>query len=180
MGCKHPLIPPPSSAFYVKHHPNTPSPTQPDLISFTANPADTTPSVSYPIIQLLASHRITHTLPVTSSDGFGPAYWVAGRGGGSGGADGSHILKAAVYNSTGGADVPVRVDFGAGGKGGKKGDRAQLTVLTAPGGPWAHNTPENKGAVKTTVTHLKAGRGGVFEFSLPDLSVAVLVTEGGR
>ena len=114
---------------------------------------------------------------MTATDNFGPAYWVAGRGRG-GGADGSRILKAAVYNSTGGADVPVRVDF-EGGKG-KKGARAQLTVLTAPDGPWAHNTPENKGAVKTTVTSLKAGRGGVFEFSLPDLSVAVLVTEGER
>ncbi|KAK3300455.1 glycoside hydrolase superfamily [Chaetomium fimeti] len=150
----------------------------PDLISFTADPADTTPSASYPIIQLLAAHRITHTLPVTatttsnSTASFGPAYWVAGRGA----AEGSHIFKAAVYNSTGGADVPVSVKFEGGSD--KKGARAQLTVLTAPGGPWAHNTPENKEAVKTTVTTVKAGRGGVFEFSLPDLSVAVLVTEG--
>ncbi|KAH6853839.1 glycoside hydrolase superfamily [Chaetomium sp. MPI-CAGE-AT-0009] len=106
----------------------------PDLISFTANPSDTTPSVSYPIIQLLASHRITHTLPATATDNstFGPAYWVAGRGGG--GAEGSHILKAAVYNSTGGADVPMRVKFEGATADAKKGARAQLTVLTAPGG----------------------------------------------
>jgi alpha-N-arabinofuranosidase len=173
VGCEYHLIPPPTqSAFYAEHCLTPLSSPQPDLISFTANPADTTPSVSYPIIQLLAAHRITHTLPVTSTDSFGPAYWVAGRGS----SEGSHILKAAVYNSTG--DVPVSVSFEGGN--GKKGDRAQLTVLTAPDGPWAHNTPENKGAVKTTVTTLKAGRGGVFEFSLPDLSVAVLVTEGDR
>ncbi|SPQ21402.1 d7654c19-7073-4ed9-a2be-fd1299e158c5 [Thermothielavioides terrestris] len=140
----------------------------PDLISFTADPADTTVSVSYPILSLFAKHPLTHTLPATAANGtsFGPAYWVAGRND----AKRTFLLKAAVYNSTGGAEVPFRVGF----DGLSRGAPATLTVLTAPGGPFAHNTPANKNAVKTAVTQLRAGEGGVLEFSLPDLSVAVL------
>ncbi|KAK4156064.1 glycoside hydrolase superfamily [Chaetomidium leptoderma] len=137
----------------------------PDLISFTADPADTTPSVSYPIIKLFSETRIKETLPATAEGSdFGPAYWVAGRG------DSSYILKAAVYNST--ADVPFSVSF----EGLEAGAMAHLTVLSADS-PWAHNTPEHKEGVRTTVTHLTAGEGGVIEFSLPDLSVAVLVAD---
>jgi alpha-N-arabinofuranosidase len=125
--------------------------------------------VSYPIFKLFSDHRITHTLPTKAVDSASSSnlYWVAGRGG----SDSSYILKAAVYNSTSGADVPLRVTF----DGLKQGARAQLTVLTADEGAWAHNTPENKDAVRTTVTELTAGEGGEIEFSLPDLSVAVLV-----
>ncbi|KAH6621691.1 glycoside hydrolase family 51 protein [Chaetomium sp. MPI-SDFR-AT-0129] len=140
----------------------------PDLISFSANPADTTLSVSYPIIKLFSSTRITHTLPTTSKEkpNFGPLYYAAGRG-----ADSSYILKAAVYNSTNSEDVPVNVHF----DGLKHGAKATLTVLTAPDGGWAKNTPGHGGAVKETVKHLTVGKGGHVEFSLPDLSVAVLV-----
>ncbi|KAL2145930.1 hypothetical protein VTI28DRAFT_5804 [Corynascus sepedonium] len=157
----------------------------PDLISYSADPADTTVSVSYPIIQLFSEHRITHTLPGVSSDGFGPLYWAAGRGSASGGhghqpgkgpsaKDDTYILKAAVYNSTASEDVPVNVRF----EGLREGSPATLTVLTAPEGPWAKNTPDHKDAVKKTTTRLRAGKGGEIEFSLPDLSVAVLVAGG--
>src|SRR5689334_21424067 len=121
-------------------------------------------------MKLFSDNRITHTLPTktaaTDSDS-SSLYWVAGRGN----SDSSYILKAAVYNSTSGADVPVRVAF----EGLKQGARAQLTVLTADEGAWAHNTPEKKDAVRTTVKSLTAGEGGEIEISLPDLSVAVLV-----
>jgi alpha-N-arabinofuranosidase len=133
----------------------------PDLIAFTADPADTTVSTSYPVIQLLSGTRITHTLPAKTVEGdFGPAYWVAGRD------DSAYILKAAVYNSTG--DVPFSVGF----EGLKPGAPAQLTVLTAPA--LAQNTPQHKEEVTTKVEHLTAGADGSIKFSLPNLSVAVL------
>lgn len=138
--------------------------------------------MSYHVLHLLANTRIRETLSakITDDSAIGPAYWVAGRGDHD-----TYILKAAVYNSTGGADVPLKVSFeGLGGKG-KRGDnhneglaKATLTILSADG-PWAHNTPERKDAVKTTVKHIKADRDGVFGFHLPDLSVALLVAEGG-
>lgn len=122
--------------------------------------------MSYPIIELLSNTRITHNLPATAAAGtnFGPAYWVAGRNDQTK----SFVLKAAVYNST--ADVPFSVRF----DGLKAGARAQLTVLTAPEGGFAHNTPQHKDAVKKTVSEVKADQEGVVAFSLPDLSVAVL------
>jgi alpha-N-arabinofuranosidase len=66
--------------------------------------------------------------------------------------------------------VPFSVKF----DGLKEGSKAQLTVLTADG-PWAHNTPAHKDAVVTTVKTVRAGSKGTLEFSLPNLSVAVLV-----
>ena len=103
---------------------------------------------------------------------------MAGRGDGN-----SHIAKAAVYNSTDGADVPFKVSFeGLGGKhkrvdGGDKGlAKATLTILSADG-PWAHNAPGKKDVVRKTVKDIKADRGRLFGLHLPDLSVALLVAE---
>jgi alpha-N-arabinofuranosidase len=178
VGGKYPSPPPAISPLSNK---TTPLP-QPDLISFTADPADTTSSVSYSVLHLLANTRIRETLPTTILDDgpIGPAYWVAGRGD-----DNSYVVKAAVYNSTDGADVPFKVSFeGLGGKHKRSGDkhdeglaRATLTILSAEG-PWAHNAPGKKEVVKTTVKHIKADRDGMFGFHLPDLSVALLVAEG--
>lgn len=70
---------------------------------------------------MLSNTRITENLPTTEAT-FGPAYWVAGRND----ITGSHILKAAVYNSTG--DVVFNVNFeGVGAYANGK-----LTYLTAP------------------------------------------------
>lgn len=81
----------------------------------------------------------------------------------------SHLFKAAVYNST--SDVPVSLSFDGVGSGSK----AQLTVLTAPDA-LSMNEIGRENLVKREVHDLTAGDRGVFEFALPNLSVAVLRT----
>lgn len=103
----------------------------------------------------------TSTLPASSADAFGPAYWVAGVDEGTS----TYYLKAAVYNATG--DVEFTVAFQ-----GLSGGSATLTVLTAPEG-YSHNAIGSE-VVTTTTTTLTASGNGTFSFSLPGLSVAVL------
>lgn len=112
---------------------------------------------------------MTNTLPTKSSDNYGPLYYVAGVDTSTN----SHIFKAAVYNST--ADVPVSLTF----DGVQAGTPAELTVLTAPNA-LAMNEVGGPNVVNSKVTTLRAGKQGVFEFSLPNLSVAVLKTTGKK
>jgi alpha-N-arabinofuranosidase len=131
----------------------------PDLIEYDAYPGNTVLSTSYYMIQLLSNTRITENLPTTEAT-FGPAYWVAGRSD----VTGSHILKAAVYNSTG--NVPFNVNFeGVGAYANGK-----LTYLTAPMN--ASSTIGNN-VVKTTTENVRANGQGKFSFSVPEYSVAV-------
>ncbi|KAK7740737.1 hypothetical protein SLS53_005205 [Cytospora paraplurivora] len=134
----------------------------PDLISFTANTSQTVLSTSYEVIKLLGNNAFTSTLPATTSDDFGPAYWVAGVDN----ATETYYVKAAVYNST--EDVDFTVAFA----GLSSGGTATLTVLTAPDG-FSHNEIGTD-VVTTNVTTLTASGNGTFSFSLPNLSVAVL------
>src|SRR4051812_31594327 len=76
---------------------------------------------------------MTHTLPTHADTAIGPLYWVAGKSDKTN----SHIFKAAVYNSTAGADVPVTLAF----SGVKAGAKAELTVLTGPTDPYGINDP---------------------------------------
>ncbi len=138
----------------------------PDMISFTADPAQDVHSTSYHMVQLFSGTRFTEILPITSTTNFGPVYWVAGQNT----ATGSHILKVAVYNSTG--TVPITVSFG----GVLPGVQAILTVLTAPNG--TSYAQIGSDPVITTVTTLTAGAQG-FSFDMPDLSIAVLATNPG-
>jgi alpha-N-arabinofuranosidase len=105
---------------------------------------------------------------VTSDEGFGPLYYVAGTSD-----KGSGIFKAAVYNTT--EDVPVSLRF----SGFSKGATAKLTVLTGPEDPYGYNDPFTQvNVVKETTSTVTAGKDGAFQFSLPQLSVAVLETDG--
>lgn len=113
----------------------------------------------------MSTHRTTSTLSIANPQ-FGPAYYVAGVNE----ATGSHLLKVAVYNSTG--DVPMSVSFA----GVSSGTTAALTVLTAPDG-YSHNDIGTD-VVKKTVTTVTASSAGVFSFSLPDLSISVLEVGG--
>lgn len=117
------------------------------------------------MIQLLSDNRISATLP-TSGGEFNPAYWVAGTGSDTG----APVLKTAIYNSTG--DVPVSVSF----DGVAAGATANLTILTAPNG----NSYNDIGTdvVDKSSTIITASAAGVFSFSLPNLSVSVLVVDG--
>lgn len=111
---------------------------------------------------------MTNTLPATSS--FDPVFYVAGTN-----ADkGTFVWKGAVYNTTDGADVPVSLAF----EGVEAGAAASLTVLAGPENPYGWNDPFTRvNVVNSTTYALVAGDGGVFEFGLPELSVAVLETD---
>jgi alpha-N-arabinofuranosidase len=110
---------------------------------------------------------MTHTLPASSS--FNSLYYVTGKNEDKG----TYIFKGAVYNSTDGADVPVSLTF----EGVKPGTKAELTLLTGPADPYGYNDPfTGVNVVNTTREKITAGKGGSFEFSMPNLSVAVLET----
>ncbi|EAW14375.1 alpha-L-arabinofuranosidase A [Aspergillus clavatus NRRL 1] len=137
----------------------------PTLIAFNSNPDQTARSTSWHLYDVFSHNHITNTLPTKASDDFGPLYYVAGLDNSTN----THIFKAAVYNST--ADVPISLTF----DGVRPGTTAQLTVLTAPD---AVSMNEVGGAdlVHRKVSTLRAGKRGVFDFKLPNLSVAVLKT----
>ncbi|KAK2041857.1 alpha-L-arabinofuranosidase [Colletotrichum somersetense] len=140
------------------------------IVQFAADPAMTTRSTSWFVWELFAAHPLSETLPTVGE--FGPAYWVAGKNE----AKGSLIWKGAVYNTTDSADVPINVRF----EGVAAGTTASLTVLTNPSGdPFAYNDPHTGvNVVASNTTTVTANEDGVFAFSLPELSVAVLDTEG--
>ncbi|KAI1444122.1 glycoside hydrolase family 51 protein [Annulohypoxylon stygium] len=135
------------------------------MIQFTADTV--TRSTSWYVWELLAAHPMTETLPATSD--FNPVYYVAGRNNQTNG----NIFKAAVYNSTGGADVSVKLSF----EGLAPGMTGELTVLTGPGDPYGVNSPyTGVNVVKSNRTTIRADNTGTFRFALPNLSVAVLDT----
>lgn len=117
-------------------------------------------------MQLLSSHRYTHTAPMTSDSGFGPAFYVAGINSGTT----QYTFKATIYNTT--APVPFNIDF----EGLNHGAKGTLTVLNAPSGGLAANVPGGPNVVQQTVTELTAEKGGVFSFELKEYDVAVLTT----
>ena len=140
---------------------------QPDLISFAADPAQDVLSTSYRAIELLSNFRYNETVPVTSDSNFGPAYWVAGVSD-----PGKYTFKTAIYNAT--EPVPFDISF----EGVKAGSPATLTVLTALDG-LDSNTLTNgvvTEVVQKTVKNLRAGASGSFGFELDNYSIAVLTT----
>lgn len=88
---------------------------------------------------------------------------------------GSFIWKAAVYNTTEHADVPVSLAF----DGVEAGTKASLTVLVSKDNdPWGYNDPHTGvNIVNSTTTIVEAGEDGAFSFDLPELSVALLDTD---
>ncbi|CZR63639.1 probable alpha-N-arabinofuranosidase A precursor [Phialocephala subalpina] len=139
----------------------------PDLISFTADPAQTVLSTSYYAIELLSNARYNATVPITSDTGFGPAYWVAGVS-----EPGKYTFKTAIYNAT--STVPFNIAF----EGLSAGSKGTLTVLTAPDGLSSNTLVDGTvvDVVQKKVTELKASSAGSFTFELENYSVAVLTT----
>ncbi|SMR63185.1 unnamed protein product [Zymoseptoria tritici ST99CH_3D1] len=129
-----------------------------------------TRSTSWYVWSLFAHHPISQTSAVEGE--FGPVWYGAGVDEARGGAK---VWKGAVYNTTDGVDVEVKVKF----EGLKGGTNAALTVLTNLGeGGYAANDPAtgvNVVGVNTTV--LTADGEGTYVFDLPELSVAVLDTD---
>lgn len=142
------------------------------ILQFAADPALTTRSTSWYVWSLFAHHPITHTLPVESPAGYGPAYYGAGRDEERGDA---LVWKGAVYNTTNSAEVPIQVAF----EGLEAGTRAQLTKLTnSNGSAWAYNDPfKGNNIVANSTEIIQANGDGVFEFMMQELSVAVLDTD---
>lgn len=133
----------------------------PGFVRFNADPANTILTTTYQAFKLLSTTRYEETLPVDHSAGdFGPAYWVAGKGG-----QHQRVLKAAVYNSTSPVSFKVRFD------GVQPGSKANLTVLTASD-PFAAVSISQNSVVSTT-QQLHCGRES-FSFTLPDRSIALL------
>lgn len=124
------------------------------------------------IWDLFSHHPITHSLPVDSPAGYGPAYYGAGR---DEERDGAMVWKGAVYNTTDAQDVPITVAF----EGVKAGTKATLsTAIQADNDPWAYNDPFTQvNVVETNVQMLTANDDGVFEFTMPQWSVGVLDTD---
>ncbi|KAI1269973.1 glycoside hydrolase family 51 protein [Xylariaceae sp. FL1019] len=142
------------------------------MIQFAADPKLTTRSTSWYVWELMAAHPITETLPATED--FGPLYYVAGKNEQTGG----HLFKAAVYNSTNSAPVPVQLTF----EDVAPFSAAELTVLTGPEDPYGFNDPfaNEINVVKTVKSTVRADKFGTFSLSLPNLSVAVLDTKGPK
>ncbi|KAF2265364.1 glycoside hydrolase [Lojkania enalia] len=142
------------------------------LIQFTADPKMTTRAVTWFCWSLFAHHPISHTLPTTSNSSYNPLYWTAGK---DQARNGALVWKGAVYNSTDSSPIPVSIEF----QGIKPGTKASLTMLTnSVGDPYAYNDPfTGLNIVNTTIIEVIAGMNGTFEFSLPELSVAVLDTD---
>ncbi|KAI8671856.1 Non-reducing end alpha-L-arabinofuranosidase [Fusarium keratoplasticum] len=139
------------------------------IVQFAADPAMTTRSTSWYVWELFAAHPMTHTLPASAE--FDPLFYVAGKNED----EGTFIWKGAAYNTTKGADVPVSLSF----EGVEAGAEADLTLLTnAKDDPFAYNDPHTGvNIVNSTTTVLEADKDGIFKFSLPELSVAVLETK---
>jgi alpha-L-arabinofuranosidase len=133
------------------------------MISFNADSSKTTLSVSYHVMRLFSKNRVTSILPVTNSDTYGPAYWVAGVNANSN----TYIWKGAVYNTSSTQSFTIAFPGLSSGK------TAQLTVLTAPSGPYAMNVLGGPNVVNSAVITLTASGSG-FSFDLPQWSVAVL------
>jgi alpha-N-arabinofuranosidase len=130
----------------------------------------TTRSVSWYVWSLFGHHPISETLAVEGE--FGPVYFGAGK---DENRDEARVWKGAVYNTTGGADMEIRVRF----DGILEGEKAALTILTNLGEDgYAENDPAtgvNVVGVNTNI--LTADTEGRFVFFLPELSVAVLDTD---
>ncbi|GAB7365341.1 hypothetical protein MBLNU230_g6421t1 [Neophaeotheca triangularis] len=142
------------------------------IVQFAADPALTTRSTSWYIWDLFAHHPITHSLPVDSPAGFDPAFYGAGR---DDERDGAYVWKGAVYNTTNSEPVPITVHF----EGVEPGTEASLSMATNPSGdPWAYHDPLTQSyIVETSFEIITANADGAFEFSMPELSVAVLDTD---
>ncbi|THV46082.1 hypothetical protein BGAL_0418g00040 [Botrytis galanthina] len=142
----------------------------PDLITFSADPAETVLSCSWHQLQLLSTNRFNATVPFRVSDSanatspFGPAFYVIGVND-----PGEYVFKAAIYNST--APVPFSIDF----EGVHAGAVGTLTVLNAPEGN-AMNVYGGEDVVVKTVKSVTAGAGGKFEFELEEYDIAVFTT----
>jgi alpha-N-arabinofuranosidase len=138
------------------------------MVEFEADTNKTTLSTSWHVFKAISTHAITETLPTTPGTNTSSLFFVAGLNGDTG----ERVFKAANYNTTNHEDTPVSVGF----DGVEQGMKAELTLLTGSEGPFGFNDPaQGNNVVVTDVRTVEAGEDGVFEWDMPELSVAVLV-----
>ena len=132
----------------------------PDLIGVDSTPGSLTGSISYYVQLLFSSHRGSTILPVTSTSGFGPLYWVA-----SSTTSGTYYVKLANYGTTTESVTVTIPDATAASA------TANLIVLT--GASTASNYP-NDVTVTPTSSNITGSASDGWTFDLPGYGVAVL------
>jgi len=132
----------------------------PDLIGLDSTPGSLTGSVSYYVQKMFSTARGSTILPVTSSVGFGPLYWVAGST-----SSGTYYVKIANYGTTT-ESITVTIPKATG-----LSASANLQILT--GASTAENQPLDVLVQPVSSTVTGSATGG-WTFSLPGYGVAVL------
>ncbi|EPS45460.1 hypothetical protein H072_582 [Dactylellina haptotyla CBS 200.50] len=131
----------------------------PDMISYTADPADTTLSISYYLQKLFAHNVGDTTVPIVTTANFRPLFWSATYSK----QHREYYVKMANYNGT---STDVTLDIPA-----LRGGKATWTTLSAPSGH-SYNSPRNITS-KWTVTEIpKSGTG--WTVTLDNLMIGVL------
>ncbi|KAK2764246.1 hypothetical protein FQN54_008938 [Arachnomyces sp. PD_36] len=131
----------------------------PDLIPFTQDPDGVLETTSYYVQQLFSNHHGDTIVPVTSDSEVDPVYWVA-----SSTTAGEYYLKLANYGQDI-QDVSVSTP----------GLTTGTVTIIASDDPAAANTDTETPVVPSTEDMTASG--GVFTFTLPAWSVAVLAAE---
>lgn len=131
----------------------------PTLFGFSSNPNSLTPSTSYFVQQMFAGNKGTSILPVNSTTGFGPVYWVASRN------ETTVQLKLANYgadNQTVIANIP---------------DTRSGTLEILAGPQFAGNKPGDVNIVPRRERIVSEGGTGNYTVEMPAWGVAVLAVE---
>jgi len=132
----------------------------PDLMGLDSDPGSITGSVSFYVQYLFSAHRGSTILPVTSSVGFGPLYWVASTTG-----SGTYYVKIANYGTTT-ESVTVEIP-------GATGASSSAGLVTLTGGSTTSNYPLDV-TVEPVSSTVSGSASGGWTFNVPGYGVAVL------
>ncbi|KAF2691072.1 glycoside hydrolase family 51 protein [Lentithecium fluviatile CBS 122367] len=130
------------------------------LVESEADTRRTTLSTGYHVFKVISTTLITRTLPTTPGMNTSSLFFRAGIDEETG----KSAFKAANYNTKSHEDTPFR---------------RRLTLLRGSEGSYGYNDPAmGNNVIVEDVPTLKAGADWVFEWSMPELSVAMLVVDG--
>ncbi|TQB75004.1 hypothetical protein MPDQ_003800 [Monascus purpureus] len=125
----------------------------PDLMGLDSSPESITGSTSYYVQKMFSTNRGSTILPVESSEGFGPLYWVASA------SDSAYFVKLANYGEST-QTVTINVDGTTSGT---------LQMLSGPAE--ASNRPH---AMSVTTQTTSVSGDGTYTVTMPAWAVAVL------
>ena len=127
---------------------------KPTLFGLDSSPNSLTPSTSYYTQKMFAESKGTTILPVSSSTGFGPLYWVASKN------DTNLHVKLANYGSS-----PQKVNVSI-------PDTSSGTLEMLSGGRFQGNHPHDVKIVPRR--HEVKGSSGSYLVQMPPWAVAIL------